>query len=117
MATENAQLRIERCSETIVLTGEIDAHTAATVRDTLLPPPCSGDLRVDVSGVSFIDSSGLRVLLEVHHALVHDLRRLVLIAPSRPLARLIEVAGLVPHLHVEPPLEPIDSIQRIGADR
>jgi anti-sigma B factor antagonist len=117
MAAEDAPLRIEHTADTVVLTGEIDAHTAASVRAALIPVAGCGDVRLDVSAVSFIDSSGLRVVLEAHQALQHEQRRLVLVHPSTPVARLIQVAGLVPHLHVEPPIEPADSVQRVGADR
>lgn len=117
MAADDAQLRVERCPGGIVLTGEIDAHTAARLRGALIPTLDSGDLRVDLSGVTFIDSSGLRVVLEAHQRFHGDGCRLVLVAPSKPVARLIEVAGLVSHLHVEPPLDSAGSTRRIpGAD-
>ena len=101
MATNDQALRVERASDTIVLIGEIDAHTAGQVRDTVLLVPEDADVRLDMSQVSFIDSSGLRVILEANQAIERNGRRLVLIAPSRPVTRVIEVAGLVSHLHIE----------------
>jgi anti-anti-sigma factor len=105
MTIEEGALRVEPSPDRIALTGEIDAHTAVLLRDALVPAPLIGDLRVDFSGVTFIDSSGLRVVLEVHQTLDRDGRRLVLVDPSRPVARLLELAGLVSHLHIEPPLD------------
>lgn len=101
MATNDPALRVERASDTIVLIGEIDAHTAGEVRNALLLVPADGDIRVDMSHVTFLDSSGLRVVLEAHQAFERDGRRLVVIAPSRPVTRVIEVAGLIAHLHLE----------------
>lgn len=118
VADDAASLRVERGSGTIVLIGEIDAYTEARVRDALTCAPDSGDLRVDFSGVTFIDSSGLRVVLGVHQKLTREGRRLILVAPTTAMIRLIEIAGLVSHLHVEPPLHPADAPQRVaGADR
>ncbi len=118
MTSENAPFRVEPDTDRIALTGEIDAHTAALLREALVPGPDTGDLRVDVSGVTFIDSSGLRVVLEVHQTLGRDGRRLVLLDPSKPVARLVELAGLVSHLHIEPPLDTTATNQLVGdADR
>ena len=118
MVAGEPPLRVERRSGTIVLTGEIDAYTEAQVRDALTLAPDPGDLRVDFSGVSFIDSSGLRIVLEVHHKLAREGRRLVIVAPAKGVARLIEIAGLVSHLHVELRLETVDAPQSAtAADR
>jgi anti-sigma B factor antagonist len=118
MTTEEAPLlRVEPELDQLVLSGEIDAHAADALRDTLFAAAPTGDLRVDFSKVTFIDSSGLRVVLEVHQTLDRDGRRLVLVDPSRPVARLVELAGLVSHLHVEPPLDAIRTDQLADADR
>ena len=118
MAADNAQLRVERRAGTVALIGEIDAYTEALARDALKFASDSGDLRVDFSRVTFIDSSGLRVVLEVHQKLSREGRRLVLVDPTPSVTRLIRVAGLVSHLHVEDQPDPADAPQRIaGADR
>ncbi len=112
MFADDAPLRVERGPESIVLIGEIDAHTEAQVRDELTRAPDSGDVRVDLSGVTFIDSSGLRVVLQTHQNLLQEGRRLVLVAPSTAVSRLIVVAGLVSHLHVETQPDSADTPQR-----
>ena len=118
MFAEDAPLRVERGPGSIVLIGEIDAHTEAQVRDELTCAPDSGDVRIDFSGVTFIDSSGLRVVLQIHQKLLGEGRRLVLVAPSTAVTRLIVVAGLFSYLHVEPPLDSADTPQRsASADR
>jgi anti-anti-sigma factor len=106
VVADKPPLQIEHTPTGRRVIGEIDAHTADVLRAQLLPDTDSGgdDVRVDISAVTFIDSSGLRVLLEAHRALQQAGRRLVLVAPSRPVVRLFEVTGLTGALDVEPPL-------------
>jgi anti-sigma B factor antagonist len=115
--TGSAPLGLEPTPGPLVLSGEIDAHTADVLRDALLTAPDTGDIWADFSKVTFIDSSGLRVVLEVHQTLDRDGRRLVLVDPSRPVARLVELAGLSAHLHIEPPLDTTRTDQLADADR
>lgn len=86
---------------TLVLEGEIDAHTAPELAARLdVLPEGTGDVTVDMSAVDFIDSSGLRVVIDVHQRATDAGRRLVLRSPSSAVARLLEIAGLTDHLHV-----------------
>lgn len=104
MVADNPPLQIELTPTGRRVIGEIDAHTADVLRAELQPDADGHDVRVDLSAVTFVDSSGLRVLLEAHLALQQAGRRLVLVAPSRPVVRLFEVTGLAGALDVEPPL-------------
>jgi anti-sigma B factor antagonist len=56
---------------------------------------------VDLSGVGFVDSSGLRVLIEAHQRAQADSRRLVLSGSTRPVLRLLQITGLMEYLNVE----------------
>ena len=72
--------------------GEIDLATIPVLEQRLEEATSSGvtELLIDMSRVSFIDSSGLRALLAVKDALP----RVVLVAPSRSVRRLLEVVEL-----------------------
>jgi anti-sigma B factor antagonist len=52
----------------VSVTGEIDVHSGPNLREHLLAALAKGqlDLVVDLSGVSFLDSSGLGVLVTAH---------------------------------------------------
>jgi len=80
------------------IVGEIDASTAPIVAEALAVVPDggrrSGRIVIETSGVSFIDSSGLRVLIELSERATALGAKVVLAAPSRSMARLIELTGL-----------------------
>jgi anti-sigma B factor antagonist len=86
---------------TLELAGEIDAHTAPDLAARYAElPEGDGDFTIVMSQVDFKDSSGLRVVIELHQRAEAADRRLVLRDPSPAVARLIEVSGLEGHLHV-----------------
>lgn len=76
------------------LIGDVDIATAAAVTrdlDEAIADARDG-LIVDLSQVTFLDATGLRVLLETQR---HGGDRLRLRRPSRPVTRLLELTGLV----------------------
>jgi anti-sigma B factor antagonist len=76
------------------LVGELDLSTAEQTAAELGPLfGASGDVVLDVSELTFIDSSGIRLLLQLHHAL-EDRGTLVLRSPARHVANVLEIAGL-----------------------
>lgn len=77
------------------MSGEVDASTTATLSSFLTPlPGGSGEVSLDMSGVTFIDSSGLRALIEAHQRAEKSHRRLIITKPSSIVSRLIELSGL-----------------------
>jgi anti-sigma B factor antagonist len=81
----------------LALGGELDAHTTPLLErelGSLLASDTTDDLVIDMAAVDFVDSSGLRVLVEAHQKCVGGSRRLVLERPSRAMVRLLEVSGL-----------------------
>ena len=53
-----------------------------------------------MAGVSFIDSSGLRILIEAHQSRIDADSSLTLRSPSAAVQRLLEISGLSAHLDV-----------------
>jgi anti-anti-sigma factor len=79
----------------VVADGELDAASAATLAGALddAPSPETG-IALDLSGVSFIDSSGLRVIAaEVQRAEAAG-RPFTVSAASEAVRRIFEMTGL-----------------------
>jgi anti-anti-sigma factor len=83
---------------TLVLVGEIDSYTAPSLAKRLEREPKISV--VDLARVSFIDSSGLRILVEAHRARIDTDASLTLRSPSAAVQRLLEISGLSSHLDV-----------------
>lgn len=85
------------------LTGEIDPHTAPDLERELgrVLDHDTGRLVLDLEGVSFIDSSGLRVFISAHREVSERGGRFTLRSPSDTTVRLLEVTGLDTHIDVE----------------
>jgi anti-anti-sigma factor len=84
-------LRLTCTDRALLVEGEIDFASADELAEVLRRSIASGVRTVDLSGVSFMDSEGLRMLMKV--ALSMDGQApLVLRAPSRSVRRLLHVA-------------------------
>lgn len=79
----------------VVLSGEADTTTAALLREMLAALLDTGVrlVTVDASGLSFVDSASLRVLVLAARALRGRHGRLVLMRPQPVVARLLEITG------------------------
>jgi anti-anti-sigma factor len=89
-------------SKSVALRGEIDAHSAPTLAarfETL--PAGDDDIVIDMADVTFMDSSGLRVFIDVHQRAEAESRHLILRSPSQSVTRLLEVAGLSDHFSID----------------
>ena len=82
----------------LVAAGEIDSYTAPALAQRLSAEPKI--LVLDLAGVSFIDSSGLRILIEAHQSRIDAASSLTLRSPSAAVQRLLEISGLSAHLDV-----------------
>jgi anti-anti-sigma factor len=95
-------------SPAIWVDGELDMATAPELAEALGPwrdgQRSDPVLRVDLSGLTFIDSSGLRVLLEL--CMSPGCHQLVLCAPTAQVRRVFELVDLgnCPGLVIDPPL-------------
>lgn len=82
------------------LSGELDHHSAAQVRQEL-DGALGEDVRelaLDLSGVTFMDSSGIGVILGRYRILQARGGRLRVSAMSTYAARILKMAGILPLL-------------------
>ncbi|WP_331732585.1 STAS domain-containing protein (plasmid) [Streptomyces avidinii] len=77
--------------------GEMDIERAPMLREALhaaiTRPGGPGEIVVDLSGLSFCDSSGLNALIHAQRTAVEHGRRIVLRTPPPQLRRLLEMTG------------------------
>lgn len=81
---------------TIELGGELELHNAHILREEL-NQLCAGErpgVVVDLSQLSFMDSTGIGVLVNGFKAARSHSGALALVCPSQRLMRLFEIAGL-----------------------
>jgi anti-anti-sigma factor len=77
----------------VTIAGEVDLATAPQLAD-VLTECADGDVRLDLSSVTFMDSSGLRTLLVTHRSFRERGRRLVICGPvDRVVHRTMEITG------------------------
>ena len=97
MSEPGAQLAVSPTPTGWHVAGEIDAHTAPALADAVADLP-AGDVTIDVAGVTFLDSSGLRVLVELAARVRQAGGELVLVSPTAAVRRVVEISGLQDHL-------------------
>jgi anti-sigma B factor antagonist len=74
--------------------GELDIGTVETWHAALDGIEPVGRLVLDLRGLSFIDSTGLHLLVELHQRAQRDGFQLTLIAPAAPAGKAIQLSGL-----------------------
>ncbi len=91
-------LQIAPSDDGLALSGEIDAHTAPALAAAI--GELSGNVALDLAGVDFVDSSGLRVLIDAHQSVSGRGDSLSLKQPSDAVRRLLEISGVDEYLNV-----------------
>jgi anti-sigma B factor antagonist len=97
------QVIVGAASEPARLVGELDLSTAPLLAEAIHDRlGLDGDLVLDLSELTFIDSAGIRSLLDASHQL-QGRGRLVLRSPTAAVSRVFEVVGIagLPNLQVE----------------
>ena len=96
------ELRSERSDDehVIALTGELDLDGAPRVEQELQRAEATDVERIvlDLSGLRFIDSSGIRLILAADARSRLDGNRLALIHGPRPVRRVFELTGVTERL-------------------
>jgi anti-anti-sigma factor len=88
---------------TINLTGEFDIGATIELRDEILTQHLGqSHVIVDLTDVTFMDSSGLRALLEVREALAENGAVVSLANPAPNIVRLLSITGTSELFEVRP---------------
>ena len=74
--------------------GELDLATVETLRAAVDSVENAGRLVLDLRGLSFIDSTGLRLMVTLHQRAQRDGFQLTLVAPAAPADKAIRLSGL-----------------------
>ena len=94
---EQVNFSVQGTAATARLCGEIDHHSAVSIRQELDECICRSRpslLRLDLSGVSFMDSSGLGLIMG-RYALVKQYGgTLSVLDPSPAVLKIIKLAGM-----------------------
>lgn len=97
MSTDLELSRLVR-DDVVVVTvgGEVDLGTANQLSEAAVAAMHENGPKVvlDLAGVTFMDSTGLKVLLAVHKRAELSGGRLVLASPTRSVSKVISVTGL-----------------------
>jgi anti-sigma B factor antagonist len=99
MTAPDTPLVITPTGAGLAIAGEIDAHTAPQISAAVAEAGGSS-LEIDLSGVQFVDSSGLRALIEAHQQYEAGGGSLTLVRPSAVVTRLFEISGVGEYLNV-----------------
>ncbi len=88
----------------VTLSGELDASTATLLYDQLsdLEMQDVEHVVLDLAKVSFMDSTGLSVIVTEHKRLQHSGGSLTIFAPPSSVRRLFEITGLDAILDIVP---------------
>ena len=89
------------------LTGELDAHQAPALRSLLAEQVLTGpgNLVLDLSGLTFIDSSGLAALIAAHKGTQAAGTSFVLAGPGAAVTKVLALTGLRTVLATAPSVE------------
>jgi anti-anti-sigma factor len=86
----------DETKETLYVTGELDVSTVTTLERAVARrlDGQGGAFYLDLSALSFMDSSGAHALVRLHHRLTDLGRQLVVDSPTPQVRRVLEILGL-----------------------
>lgn len=82
------------------IAGEIDLATAPQFEAKVATMDAATPLVVDMSNVTFMDSTGLRVLIGAHERAKEAGGRVSIVAADGPVTKLLAITGVDAWLHV-----------------
>jgi anti-sigma B factor antagonist len=106
-----SELSFDRSQDVLVakLSGEIDIASAERLQGGILTEARSKDepgLVVDLSGVEFLDSAGVRLLFTVHRAMTETGRPMAIVVPEGArIAKVLSIVDIASVVWTSPTLE------------
>jgi anti-sigma B factor antagonist len=96
------EVRGEKGTSVLIVRGELDAYSAPTLDDAVARALAGGAKRlvIDLEGVGFIDSSGLRSMIRARKQVGDNESALQIRHPQPSTVRLLEITGLTAHFPV-----------------
>lgn len=95
----SVDIKTEHNGEAIIfrLRGALDIATSPSVRAALVDAADKGrhEIIVDLTGLTFLDSTGLGALIGAHRRAAEHSGRVRLIVKDGPIARLLNITGLM----------------------
>jgi anti-sigma B factor antagonist len=93
---------VDDSTHVVTLHGEIDAHTAPKLGSRLfgLAEDGARGVVVDLTEVTFMDSTGIGVLVNALRHLSLRRCRMVLVCPTERVLRPFQITGLVGHMTI-----------------
>jgi anti-sigma B factor antagonist len=90
----------------VIAAGEIDLATSPALREVMITAvESSRHLIVDLSAVTFLDSTGLGVLLDTHKNIATTHRSMRLVGPTRSVAKVLSITRIDETIPVHPNLD------------
>lgn len=88
---------LEDGTDVFTLAGELDVATAPTLRGALGEAASDGrhELIVDLTGITFLDSTGLGALIGAHKRAQENGGKIRLVAADGQILRLLRITGLL----------------------
>lgn len=89
----------------IAASGELDIYSAPKLSDVIDAYVDAGATEVvlDLSGITFLDSTGLSAFLAAHQRLESQGGKLVLEGPGAQITRMFDLTGLTEHFVIKLP--------------
>jgi len=108
------EIHEERRDGTLVLTpsGRLDSVTSADLEQRLIAVAGERRLVVDLAGVEYVSSAGLRVFLKLARRVKDAGGVLLLCALGEPVRQVFDLAGFLPLFAIEPSRE--RALTRLG---
>ena len=100
----NIELELLSDETVISVAGDVDLYTSPELRNAILNaiPKAAGRVAVNLSGVNYIDSSGVATLVEGLRSARKNDKAFVLVAPSPAVSQVLELAKLDSVFEVQP---------------